>query len=279
MAGTPQSAGQIIRNHWPEYLMEAWGLGMFMISAGVVVIMFEYPGSPIHHLIPNGDLRRVLTGIAMGLTAIAIIYSPWGKRSGAHINPAVTLTMYRLGKVRRIDALCYMVSQVMGGTLGILLVWSVFGSRFALPPVDFVNTRPGPLGIGVAFGAEVAMSFAMMLMVLVTIANTRLIKFTGVFAGILVSLCIALFGPLSGFSINPARTLASALPSGLWQFLWLYFTAPVMGMLLAVEVVRTFRLAHGWFCAKLNHDLHYRCIHCGYEPVREAPVVQQLHKA
>jgi aquaporin Z len=82
------SVAQALRAHWPEYLMEAWGLGTFMVSAGVSTALLEYPGSPVHQAIPNGDLRLVLVGLAMGLTAIAIIYSPWGKQSGAHINPA-----------------------------------------------------------------------------------------------------------------------------------------------------------------------------------------------
>ena len=58
----------------------------------------------------------------------------------------------------------------------------------------------------------------------------------------------------------------SALPSLLWQHLWLYFTAPVIGMQLAVDAFRLGRLGHRVYCAKLNHDPHYRCIHCGYRP-------------
>jgi len=91
--------------HWPEYLIEAAGLGVFMVSAGVFVMLFEQPGSPLHRAIASPDLRRVLIGVAMGLTAVAIIYSPWGRQSGAHLNPAVTLTFLRLGKVAPVDAM------------------------------------------------------------------------------------------------------------------------------------------------------------------------------
>lgn len=79
--------------------MEAWGLGLFMISAGLFGTLLWYPGSPLAELIPDGPMRRALMGVLMGLTAIGIIYSPWGQQSGAHINPAVTLTFWRLGKV------------------------------------------------------------------------------------------------------------------------------------------------------------------------------------
>jgi aquaporin Z len=85
--------------HWPEYLMEGVELGLYMISACAVLVLLQYPTSPVHQVFPNPVLRRVLFGIAMGMAAIGIIYSPLGQRSGAHFNPAVTLTFFRLGKV------------------------------------------------------------------------------------------------------------------------------------------------------------------------------------
>ena len=72
-----------LKSHWPEYLMEAFGLGLFMISACAFAILLDHPASPVHQAIPDATLRRVLTGAAMGLTAIANVYSPWGKRSSA----------------------------------------------------------------------------------------------------------------------------------------------------------------------------------------------------
>jgi hypothetical protein len=68
-----------------------------MISAGAFVTLIEYPGSPVQQAIADPDIRRALIGLAMGLTANGIIYSPWGQRSGAHINPSVILTFLRLG--------------------------------------------------------------------------------------------------------------------------------------------------------------------------------------
>ena len=88
-----------LRKNWPEYLIEAWALGTFMVSAGACTMLSEHPSSPVRAAIADADIRRVLIGVCMGLTAIALIYSPWGKRSGAHMNPAVTLTFLRLGKV------------------------------------------------------------------------------------------------------------------------------------------------------------------------------------
>ena len=88
-----------LKKHWPEYLMEATELGLFMFSACAFTILLFHPSSPIAQAIHDGVLRRLLMGTAMGSTAIAIIFSPLGQRSGAHFNPAVTWTFFRLGKI------------------------------------------------------------------------------------------------------------------------------------------------------------------------------------
>src|SRR5262245_56889676 len=110
-----------LRQHWPEYLIEGALLGLFMISAVLFTVLLEQPVSPVHQAIANPHLRRMLIGVAMGLTAIALIYSPWGQRSGAHMTPATTLTFLRLGKVQPWDAAFYIVAQFLGGVLGVLV--------------------------------------------------------------------------------------------------------------------------------------------------------------
>jgi len=90
-----------MRRHVTEYAIEATCLAVFMVSACLFASLLEYPGSPIHQVLPNPTVRRVLMGFAMGLTAVCLIYSPFGKRSGAHMNPSTTLTFLRLGKVAR----------------------------------------------------------------------------------------------------------------------------------------------------------------------------------
>lgn len=258
-------------NHWPEYLIESWGLGTFMVSAGLFATMLEYPGSPVHEAIFDPAVRRALMGIAMGLTAIGIIYSPWGKRSGAHLNPAVTLAFLRLGKIKQVDAGFYIVAQFVGGALGVALIWALLGAAFADPPVFFVNTVPGRGGATLAFIVEFAMALGLMTMVIWSLHTERLMPKIGLFAGIFVATYILLFAPVSGMSINPARSFASALSAGLWDFLWLYFIAPVAGMLVAAELFCRVTHNRGAFCAKLNHDFAYRCIHCGHDPKSEGP--------
>ena len=123
--GTAPSVGRTARQHWPEYLMEGAGLGLFMISAAAITSLLEYPGSPFRQAFPDPVVRRILIGLAMGLTAIGIIYSPWGKRSGAHLNPSVTLTFLRLGKIQPTDAAFYILAQFVGGWIGLVLAASL----------------------------------------------------------------------------------------------------------------------------------------------------------
>ena len=254
-----------MNRHWPEYLMEAVGLGLFMISAAVTTAAFEYPHSPLHDLFTDPTLRRILIGVAMGLTAIGLIYSPWGKRSGAHLNPAVTLTFFRLGKIRGGDALGYIAAQFVGGTIGLWLVAQVLGLAIEHPDVNYVVTVPGSNGTAIAFAAETIISFGLMLVVLVVSNRPSLNQWTGVFAGALVATYIAMEAPLSGMSMNPARTFASALPAQLWTDYWLYLTAPLSGMLLAAECYVRTNGVHRVLCAKLHHHNNARCIfHCRY---------------
>jgi hypothetical protein len=139
-AGPARGPVDALRRHWPECLMEAAGLGLFMVSAGLFATLLWYPGSPAAQAVPDGILRRGLKGLIMGFTVIAIICSPWGQQSGAHINPAVTLTCWRLGKVATWDAVFYVLAQFAGGALGVLAVLALLGASFADPPVSYVAT-------------------------------------------------------------------------------------------------------------------------------------------
>jgi aquaporin Z len=255
-----------LRHHYPEYLMEAAGLGLLMISASIATVILEHPASLIHQTIADPVLRRGLIGIIMGLTAIALIYSPWGKQSGAHFNPAVTLTFLHLGKVNRVDALFYILAQFIGGWFGLVLaIWGL-GDAIIHPPINYIVTIPGSNGVGIAFLAEIAISFGMMSLILIVSNTPHLARWTGIFAGILIATYITLEAPLSGMSMNPARTLASAIPAHNWTAIWIYFTAPFLGMLAASEVYIRWVGRHSVMCAKLHHHNSKRCIFCGSNP-------------
>lgn len=255
-----------------------------MLVASVITVGLKYPASPIHPALaqfPSKSaapiVHRLLIGLTMGLTAIALIYSPWGKQSGAHFNPVVTLTFLRLGKVRPADALGYILAQFIGGWLGILLATQVLGSAIAHPSVNYIVTQPGTPGAGLAFLGEFIISFGMMMMVLFVSNTPRLARFTGICAGLLIATYITLEAPLSGMSMNPARTLASAIPAQSWTDLWVYFTAPLLGMGFASEVYLRQAGRRAVRCAKLHHDNHKRCIfNCGYRALEMGNGSQQL---
>jgi aquaporin Z len=255
------------RLHWPEYLGEAALLGAFMLVACVGGVLLDHPAAAAVRAIPDPFARRALFGLAMGVTAIAIIYSPIGKRSGAHINPSVTLAFLRLGKVKPCDAAFYVAAQLAGATAGVLLARAALGAQLADPAVHFVTTRPGASGLLVAFVAEAAISFVLMAVVL-AVSGSRHAAWTGVCAGTLVVLYVTFEAPLSGMSMNPARSLGSAIVAGEPQALWIYFVAPPLGMLAAATVMRR-RATRA--CAKLHHAPDVPCIFCGQGMSSAAP--------
>jgi aquaporin Z len=265
--------GQLQRQEWQEwqeYLIEAWALGCFMISIGLFSMLLELPSSPLQDWVPNPDVRRVLLGASAGMTAVALIYSPWGQRSGAHMNPAVTLAFLRLRKMTARHALGYMVAQALGGVVGVYLVWIAFGAVFGAPPVSFVTTVPRDGAVLAAFFAELSMSAALMLTMLTSLSSQRFSAYTGLLAGFLIFVFISLEAPLSGTSINPARSLASAVPAHVWASFWIYLVAPVVGMQLAAGFFVLRGAKQRASCAKLYHSSTQRCIHCGFQPARRS---------
>lgn len=263
LASDNPTAAAALRAHWPEYCIEGTLLGLFMISACGFSALLGHPASAV--FVADAFARRALMGLAMGSTAVTLIRSPWGQRSGAHMNPASTLTFFLLGKVRRWDAVFYVAAQFLGGTAGVLVARAAWGRLVSDPEVNYAATLPGPWGESAAFFAETGIAFGLMLTVLAVSNTARLARRTPFFAGALVALYIALESPVSGMSMNPARTFGSAFWAGESTGLWIYFTAPLAGMFAAALLYTQWRGAHRVFCAKLHHHNQQRCIfRCRY---------------
>jgi aquaporin Z len=246
--------------HWPEYAIEGTCLALFMISAASMSTLLQHPSSPMAGWIKAPLLQRVPMGLAMGLTNAALIYSPLGARSGAHMNPAVTLTFLRLRKIAPLDAAGYVVAQFAGGLAGIAIAtWALAGLP-AHPAVNYVATVPGPAGPAIAFTAEIVISFLLMLVVLRLSNTPQLARFTGIGASVLVATYIIFESPYSGMSMNPARTLGSNAFASMLSTWWIYFVAPPSGMLLAAEWYARRHGAAAVRCAKLHHAESVRCI-------------------
>jgi aquaporin Z len=249
---------ELLRAKLGVYSMDGALLGLFMVSACLNVVVLEHPASPVQAAIASALVRRVLVGAAMGLTALCLIYSPWGKRSGAFMNPAMVLCFVRLGKLSALDALGYITAQLVGSALGVLLAATLLPGLVSDPAVNYVATTPSG-GAGPAFLAEFCLAFVLLSVVMMVNRSPRLAPYTGAFAAMLVAVFISVAAPVSGMSINPARTFGSAVWAQSWTGFWIYLSAPVLGMLAGVELQRWLTARHERLCGKLNHDETVAC--------------------
>jgi aquaporin Z len=199
-------------------------------------------------------------GLAVGATVIAIVISPWGKQSGGHFNPAITFAFYRLGKVAPWDAFYYVTAQFLGAISGVAMATFVLRGAPGNDAVRYAETVPGVYGSAAAFAGELTISFILMSAILLVSNRETLARYTPYVVGALYAIFITLETPLSGMSMNPARTFGSAFPASYWHALWIYFIAPTMGMLVAAEVFLRARGGVEPYCAKLHHANNKRCI-------------------
>ena len=176
-----------LRYHWPEYLMEVGELGCYLFVACVVATLLQHPASTVRQSISSGVARRALMGLAMGATAIAIVMSLSGKRSGRHFNPAIRFTFYCLGRVEFWDAWFYVIAQFLGASSGVALARYVLRGALEHHAVRYAVTVPGIYGSTVAFAAELTISFILMMTVLFTTNRNRLAPFTAYFVGTLIA--------------------------------------------------------------------------------------------
>lgn len=240
--------------------MEAVGLALFMLSVCIFATLLQHPASPVRHLIMSPLLRRALMGLMVGTTLVAIIMTPWGKQSGGHFNPAITFAFYRLGKVKLWDAVFYAIAQFSGATSGVAIAAALLHNAPQNEPVRYAVTAPGVFGNAGAFVAELMISFTLMSTILFVSNRRSLAQFTPYFVGVLYATYITFETPLSGMSMNPARTFGPALYATDWHALWIYFIAPTFGMLAGAELFLRTRRGAAPYCAKLHHANDQRCI-------------------
>ena len=253
---------RVFSRHWPEYLMEGAGVGVLVIAACTFAMLLFHPDSPAPEVVQNVVVRRLLMGVAMGSTAILLIYSAWGKQSGAHFNPAVTLAYFRLQRVPGPDAAWYVLSQLSGALLAVGMMVLLFRPWLSHPVIHYVSAMPGPYGVGVTWATEFVASFLLMSILLIASNSRRFARWTGVFAGLFTGANASVLVPLGGTSLNPARSLASAVPAHVWTSIWIYLTATPIGMLAAAAYYIRQRGVDSVFCAKLHHQNDRRCIFC-----------------
>ena len=219
--------------------MEALGLAVFMLFASLFTMLLFDPDSPVGKAVKDPAVKYLILAFAMfPVILFGIVGAPWGKRTGAHVNPAVTLAFWRLGKISTFDAVGYVVGQFVGAVTMVGLVFRVAGKAYSGPAIDFAATKPGPDGPGVAFAIEFTITFAMMMLILWASNDRRLAKKLPLLVSSLIAFYLMFATPYTGMSLNPARSFGSAFWARDCPFLWIYFVAPTAATLLAAEIYR-----------------------------------------
>lgn len=247
------------------YIAEFLGTALMLGFGLLAVAVFWSAGSPAADLPFGPGLRRLVTGFFFAGGATLIIYSPLGQLSGGHVNPSVTLAFLSLRKISRKDAVGYMLAQLAGGIAGVALLFALVTHGFGWGnAIDVGVTRPGSgYSLPLVFGAEVLITFALMLGILLVSNQRGIARFTPAVAGTIVMTEVWLEAHVSGTSLNPARSLAPAAFSGIWEHHWIYWTAPILGAQLAALLYRFMPRVGPVLCCKLYHTDRYRCHHAG----------------
>lgn len=219
--------------------MEAAGLAGFVGGASLLTVFLEHPELPVMQsaLGEHPSLRRVPLGIILGAYIAGVVYL-FGKRSGAHINPAVTWAFFRLGKINFADSVFYTLAQFAGAIAAAQIMKLALGDFYSAASIHYVVTEPAKWDYSGAwaFGAEFFISFVLMLVCLVAANSSRLEKLVAPLTGFLIAIYLIVETSYSGMSLNPARSFGSALAANEWRYLWIYFVAPPLAMLLAAEI-------------------------------------------
>ncbi len=191
--------------------------------------------SPISRAIPQIHAQLLIVGAAVGLLLAGLILSPPGKVSGGHVNPAISLAMWRFGVFPGAGVAPYAAAQLLGSVLGVIAAREVWGEVVSAPPVVYAVLQPGPgWSTWKLFTAEGLGMAVIITLVGICLAVHRLAPFVPWVVGALVGMGIAVLGTATGGSLNPARQFGPAVVSGQTQFLWVYLLAPMVGAEIAV---------------------------------------------
>ena len=242
--------------HWTEWLCELVGTAFQLFLGFSVVAVMEAPGAPGPELIPSSGARLVLIGVAFGLLAAVVAVSPLGRRSGAHLNPAVTLGFFARGHTHAHDLVGYTLGQAAGAlaaAAGLAAAWGSWAEG-----VHDARTAPSA-GVGpwVAAGIEAGLTLVLLFVVFSMVSSSKTARWTpAVVTGVLSGLIWA-GAPYTGASMNPARTLGPDIVAGGYGGLWIYFLGPPVGALLAAGLFTVLARGRTTLTAKLFHDRDY----------------------
>ncbi len=213
----------------------------FILLFGVTSIVRWVIGpSLISRSIPQIEAELLIVGAAVALLLAGLILSPPGKASGGHMNPAISLAMWRFGVFPGAGVVPYTIAQLLGSVLGVLAARAVWGQVVAEPPVLYAVLQPGPgWSTGELFAAETLSMAVIVFIVGTCLAVPRLAPLVPWVVGLLIGAAIALLGASTGGSVNPARQFGPAAVSGQTHFLSVYLVAPMLGAVVAAWLRQT----------------------------------------
>jgi glycerol uptake facilitator-like aquaporin len=202
---------------------------------GVVSIVRWVIGpSPISKLVPQIQFELLIVGLAVGIRITGLILSPAGKIKGGHMNPAISLAMWRFGLFPGAAVAPYVAAQLLGSVVGVAVARVVWGPIVAEAPTAYAVLQPGNGWSSMTlFVTETASMAAIVLLVGVCLGTPRVAPFVPHIVGGAIGLAIVLLGTSTGGSVNPARQFGPAAISGETHFLWVYLLAPMAGAMLA----------------------------------------------
>jgi glycerol uptake facilitator-like aquaporin len=243
--------------HWTEWWAELAGTAVLFFAI-VTARYWAIRGGP-----PWSDPAATIGIIAMtaGLALLGVSVSPLGRRSGAHLNPAVTFGLWLQRVTGRADLAGYCTAQTVGGIAGVASA-RAWDAQVAHAPVDWAVIAPAPwVPTAAAAGIEAGATFVLLLLVFAALASSRHHQWAPLVASVTLAAFIVAVGPLSGAGFSPVRGLAPDLMAGAYPALWIYFAGPVAGSAAAAAAI----LARGWrpITGELRHDpaitCHMRC--------------------
>lgn len=200
-----------------------------------VVRWLRAPGSPLY--IADLYVALAVIGVISGSILTGLILTPPGRRSGGHMNPAVTTALWVMDVFPTPSLVPYVVAQLAGSVTGTALARFVWGSAVGRPAVDYGVIRHAPTwGPALIFLAETGCFLVLAVVVGCLLAHPGSARYLPYVIGLYVAVVIALLGPRSGGSINPIRQFGPATISGETTDLWIYLTGPMLGTVLGASV-------------------------------------------
>jgi aquaporin Z len=203
-------------------------------ALGTFFLVLVGPGAAMVNVYTEGALGPTGVALAFAFVVIAMVFT-FGHISGAHINPAVTIAFWSVGRFPAREVAPYVAAQCAGGTAASAALYWILG------PIGQMGATVPTIGIGQAFAVEWLFSFALMMVIMAVATDERVpAGFAGIAVGLTVGFC-ALLGALTGASMNPARSLGPAIVGAVWRSHWIYWLAPITGMFIAAWTYNSLR--------------------------------------